>query len=113
MAMAAYFSNDSLIGNILGVKPKLKTTELMVLLAVCRRMNPNGFSCYQGRADLIAHAGISSSRTIDKALNILNKEGYLIISKRKGKTNFYQLGHAFAKKLDEFQIERKKKWMNY
>ena len=107
--MAGYFSNDSLIGNILGIKPKLKTTELMVLLAVCRRMNPNGLMCRQGREDLKAYSAISSNRTIDKSLKILEKEGYLIICNRRGLTNFYQLGHAFAKKLDEFEIERKKK----
>ena len=82
----------------------------MVLLAVCRRMNPNGFSCYQSRADLIAFSGISSNRTIDKALNILKKEGYLIISNRAGITNFYQLGHEFCEKLENFKklIEGKK-----
>lgn len=105
--MAAYFSNDSLIGDILGIKPKLKTTELMVLLAVCRRMNPNGYSCYQSRKDLILYSGILSNRTIDKALKILEKEGYLIVKNRAGITNFYQLGHDFLNRLDDFEAKKK------
>ena len=99
-----YFSNNPLIGDIFGYAPRcseLKTNELFVLMAVARRMNSNEWA-NQSRQDIAAHTAQKGVSSVSNALAALVKKKYLVINKKTGKRNMYQLHPQFSFKLQKW-----------
>lgn len=77
----------------------LSPFEKIVLLGCVRRMQDENDDCYPSRYDLAKYTEIERWATISKAIKNLESKKILLVERKNGNSNHYQLTTDFINKV--------------